>query len=335
MLSGIYSPLVYEGNDVTTVSERPGHSHRFHEANLAAEARTRWVVAITATMMVIEIVGGYLLNSMALLADGWHMSSHAVAMGISLLAYAYARRHANDTRFAFGTWKVEILGGFSSAMLLVMVAVLMLIQSGERFANPTPIYYDEAIAIAALGLVVNLVCAWLLKDDHHHHHHDHDHGPHDHNHAHGHHDVNLRSAYIHVVADAATSVLAILALFGGKYFGAAWLDPVMGVVGAILVARWAVGLLKESGRILLDAEMHAPVVQEIRDVVRDDMPEATITDLHVWRVGRGNYACILGLSSTAPLSSETVRGFLSVHEELRHITVDIASRLPELSERHG
>lgn len=310
-----------------TEVERPGHSHQFNEANLAAEARTRWVVAITATMMVIEIIGGYVLNSMALLADGWHMSSHAVAMGISLLAYAYARKHANDTRFAFGTWKVEILGGFSSAMLLVMVAVLMLIQSGERFANPTPIFYNEAIAIGALGLVVNLVCAWLLRDDHSHHHHDgHAHGHDDHghhDHAHGHHDVNLRSAYIHVVADAATSVLAIVALFGGKYFGAVWLDPVMGVVGAILVARWAIGLLRESGRILLDAEMHSPVVDEIRDVVREDLPGATITDLHVWRVGRGNYACILGLRSDTYVAPEKVRSYLSVHEELKHITVEI------------
>jgi cation diffusion facilitator family transporter len=310
-----------------TEVERPGHSHQFNEANLAAEARTRWVVAITATMMVIEIIGGYVLNSMALLADGWHMSSHAVAMGISLLAYAYARKHANDTRFAFGTWKVEILGGFSSAMLLVMVAVLMLIQSGERFANPTPIFYNEAIAIAALGLVVNLVCAWLLSDDHSHHHHDgHTHGHDDHghhDHAHGHHDVNLRSAYIHVVADAATSVLAIVALFGGKYFDAVWLDPVMGVVGAILVARWAIGLLRESGRILLDAEMHSPVVDEIRDVVREDLPGATITDLHVWRVGRGNYACILGLRSDTYVAPKKVRSYLSVHEELKHITVEI------------
>lgn len=314
---------------MTIEFERIGHSHRFNESNTAAEARTRWVVGITATMMVIEIIGGYGLNSMALLADGWHMSSHAVAMGISLLAYAYARKHATDTRFSFGTWKVEILGGFSSAMLLVMVAVLMLVQSGERFAHPSPIYYNEAIGIAVLGLVVNFVCAWLLKDDHSHHHHgDHDHGHPGHGHDHGHHDVNLRSAYIHVVADAATSVLAILALFGAKYFGAVWLDPVMGVVGAILVTRWAIGLLRESGRILLDAEMHSPVVEEIRGVVREDLPGVSITDLHVWRVGRGNYACILGLRSPSPLSPETVRKHLSVHEELGHITVEVEAVLP-------
>jgi cation diffusion facilitator family transporter len=316
------------------------HSHDFNPGNAAGERKTLIVTLITAAMMVVEIIGGYTLNSMALLADGWHMSSHALAMGLSLVAYVLARRYARDTRFAFGTWKIEILGGFSSALLLAGVAALMLFQSAERLFSPSAIHYDEAIVIAVIGLVVNLVCAWLLRDDHDHHGHSHGHSHghghgHGHQHAeshgHGHHDVNLRSAYIHVIADAATSVLAILALFGGKLYGAAWLDPLMGVVGAVLVARWAVGLMRESGRILLDAEMDAPVVEEIRDVVRDELPGARIADLHVWRVARGSYACILALHEADGNTPEDVRRKLSIHEELVHVTVEIDRHIPRVA----
>jgi cation diffusion facilitator family transporter len=300
------------------------HSHQFNHVDAKAERNTRRVVYITAAMMVVEIVGGYWLNSMALLADGWHMSSHALAMGLSVMAYALARRYARDGRFAFGTWKIEILGGYSSAMLLAVVAALMMIQSLERLFVPATIHYDEAIPIAVLGLGVNLLCAWLLKGEHGHHH-GHDHG-HAHDHAHGHHhDVNLRAAYLHVIADAATSVLAIVALVGGKLYGAAWLDPAMGIVGSILVARWAFGLLRESGKILLDAEMDQPVVEEIRDVVRGQFATAAVSDLHVWRVGRNSYACILGLVTTTPISAEDVRRQLAIHEELVHVTVEIAA----------
>ena len=304
------------------------HSHQFNHVDAKAERNTRRVVYITAAMMVVEIVGGYWLNSMALLADGWHMSSHALAMGLSVMAYALARRYARDGRFAFGTWKIEILGGYSSAMLLAVVAALMMIQSLQRLFVPATIHYDEAIPIAVLGLGVNLLCAWLLKGEHGHqhgHHHGHDHG-HAHDHAHGHHhDVNLRAAYLHVIADAATSVLAIVALVGGKLYGAAWLDPAMGIVGSILVARWAFGLLRESGKILLDAEMDQPVVEEIRDVVRGQFATAAVSDLHVWRVGRNSYACILGLVTTTPISAEDVRRQLAIHEELVHVTVEIAA----------
>ena len=235
------------------------HSHQFNEGNPLAERNTLRAVVITAVMMVVEIVGGYLLNSMALLADGWHMSSHALALGLSVGAYALARRLRDDRRFAFGTWKIEVLGGYSSALLLGVVAALMLFQSVERLFVPGVIHYNDAIAIATVGLAVNLTCAWLLRGGHHgrDHHHGHTHDPHDHAH---HHDINLRSAYLHVVADAATSVLAIGALVGGKFLGAAWLDPAMGIVGAALVANWAWGLLKQSGGILLDAEMDSPVV---------------------------------------------------------------------------
>jgi cation diffusion facilitator family transporter len=242
------------------------------------------------------------------------MSSHALALGLSVLAYGAARRFAHDTRFAFGTWKIEVLGGYTSALLLVLVAGLMLYQSVERLIAPTTIHYDQAIAIATVGLLVNLACAWLLKDGH-----SHDHETHNHHH----HDLNQRSAYLHVVADAATSVLAILALTGGKIWGASWLDPVMGIVGAGLVAVWAYGLLRDTGRVLLDAEMNAPVVDEIRDVIMDSPISAHISDLHVWRVGKGKYACIISLVTRDKVEPDYFKHQLSIHEELIHISVEV------------
>lgn len=304
------------------------HTHVFDEGNPLAERNTRWVVIITAIMMVAEIAGGWVFNSMALLADGWHMSSHALALGLSVLAYGAARRFAADARFAFGTWKIEVLAGYTSALLLVMVAGLMLYQSVERLISPSAIHYDQAIAIAFVGLLVNLVCAWLLKSDPSHSHGGH-HAPdaYEH-HSHGHHhDLNLRSAYVHVIADAATFVLAIVALIGGKVWGASWLDPVMGIVGAGLVAVWAVGLLRDSGRVLLDAEMDAPVVAEIRQVIDASPVAATISDLHVWRVGKGMYACIVSLVTTTDASPDYFKEQLQIHEELVHISVEINRRL--------
>lgn len=304
------------------------HSHVFDEGNPLAERNTRWAVLLTAVMMVAEIIGGWSYNSMALLADGWHMSSHVLALGLSVLAYAAARRFASDARFAFGTWKIEVLGGFTSAIFLLGVAGLMLYQSVERLITPTAIHYDQAIAIAGVGLLVNLACAWLLKDGHAHHH---DHGHHHHDsHAH-HHDLNLRSAYLHVLADAATSVLAILALIGGKFWGASWLDPVMGIVGAGLVSIWAYGLLRDTGRVLLDAEMDAPVVAEIRKAIDTSPIRATITDLHVWRVGKGKYACILSLAVIDDAVPDYFRQQLSNHQELVHITVEVNKRRGQVS----
>ncbi|MDD5300976.1 MAG: CDF family Co(II)/Ni(II) efflux transporter DmeF [Gallionella sp.] len=299
------------------------HSHKFDEGNPLAEKSTLRVAVLTAVMMVVEIAGGWYYNSMALLADGWHMSSHAVALGLSLLAYICARKFAHDPRFSLGTWKIEVLGGYTSAIFLVMVAGLMVFQSVERLIAPSPIHYDQAIVIAIVGLLVNLVSAWLLKDGHHHdhghHHHDHAHGHGDH----GHHDLNLRSAYLHVLADAATSVLAIIALFGGKLWGISWLDPVMGLVGAVLVSVWAYGLLRDTGRVLLDAEMNAPVVDEIREVIAASPVKARLDDLHVWRVGKDKYACILSLATDNAVSPEYFKKQLSVHEELVHISVEI------------
>ncbi len=307
--------------------ENRRHSHVFDQGNPLAERNTRWAVILTAIMMVAEISGGWLFNSMALLADGWHMSSHALALGLSVLAYGAARRFAHDQRFAFGTWKIEVLGGYTSAVFLVGVAGLMLYQSIERLLAPSPIHYDQAIAIAIAGLLVNLACAWLLKDGsgngHHHH------GDHDHHHAHhhgghdGHHDLNLRSAYLHVLADAATSILAIVALFGGKLWDAVWLDPLMGIIGAALVAIWAYGLLRDTSRVLLDAEMDAPVVAEIREVIDASPSRAEITDLHVWRVGKNKYACIVALAAQDDATPDDFRRRLGIHEELVHITVEV------------
>ena len=296
------------------------HSHKFDEGNPLAEKNTLRVAVITAVMMVIEIAGGWYYNSMALLADGWHMSSHTVALGLPLMAYIYARKFAHDPRFSLGTWKIEVLGGYTSAVFLVMVAGLMVYQSVERLIAPSQIHYDQAIAIAVVGLLVNLVSAWLLKDGHHHHQDQgHAHG----HHGHGHHDLNLRSAYLHVLADAATSVLAIIALFGGKLWGLNWLDPVMGLVGAVLVSVWAYGLLRETGRVLLDAEMNAPVVDEIREVIASSPVRVRLDDLHVWRVGKDKYACILSLATDNAVSPEYFKKQLSVHEELVHISVEI------------
>lgn len=309
--------------NTSQTSDDLAHDHIFDQGNPIAEKKTVWALALTTVMMVAEIISGYAFNSMALLADGWHMSSHSVALGLSVLAYVLARRYAHDSRFAFGTWKIEILGGYTSAILLLLVAGLMLYQSIERLIHPTAVHYDQAIAIAMIGLLVNLACAYLLKDDHHHH--DHGHG-HEHSHAHDghhHHDLNLRSAYMHVIADAATSVLAIIALFGGKLWGASWLDPAMGILGAVLVSVWAYGLIKDSSRVLLDAEMNAPVVEEIREVIAASPIPARIIDLHVWRVGKQKYACILALAVTENVKPYYFRRQLAIHEELAHITIEM------------
>ncbi len=300
------------------------HDHVFDTGNQAAERGTRLVMWITASMMVIEIVAGWQYNSMALLADGWHMSSHAVAIGLSAFAYSAARKYARDTRFAFGTWKIEVLGGFASAVFLLGVAAVMVFSSVERIISPQPIHYQEAVIVAILGLVVNLVCAVILGNAHDHHDHDHSHG-HSHDHGH-HHDLNLKSAYVHVIADAATSVLAIIALIGGWIYGWSWLDPVMGIVGAALVAKWATGLLTETGKVLLDREMDHPVVEEIREVVETipDAGDARISDLHVWRVGKGAYCCAISVVTHDPtLTPARIREQLSVHEEIVHSTIEI------------
>lgn len=304
------------------------HDHQFDTGNIAGERGTLLVMWITAGTMLVEIAAGWFYNSMALLADGFHMSSHAVAIGLSAFAYAAARRHAKDPRYAFGTWKIEVLGGFASAIFLLVVVGLMVYGSIERLVRPEPIHYQEAMLIAVLGLVVNLASARILGAAHHHDHgHGHEHGHHAHPEGHHHHhDLNLRSAYLHVIADAATSVAAIAALAGGWLFGWSWLDPVMGIVGAVVVAVWAKGLIADTSKVLLDREMDHPVVDEIRELIaeRGAQGETVIADLHVWRVGKSTYSCALSLvTHDERLNPRQVREWLSIHEEIVHSTIEI------------
>ena len=305
------------------------HTHEFDQGNPLAQKKILLATIITGVMMIAEIAGGMMFNSMALLADGWHMSSHMLALGLAYVAYRAARHYAHDARFSFGTWKIEILAGFSSAILLMGVAVLMLVGSVDRLFHPIAIHYNEAILIAGMGLGVNLLCAWLLHDDHHHHHHSHDHShTHSHNaHEHGHHqhdDLNQKAAFLHVIADAATSVLAIIALFAGKYWGWNFLDALLGILGAILVSKWSWGLMKETGRILLDSEMDQPVVAEIREVVESFGRDIELTDLHVWQVARGKFSCILAVQSArTDLTPFQIKQALSIHEEIVHASIEI------------
>lgn len=317
--------------DLDAYAQSRHHTHTFGQERPMAERNTRRAMFLTIAMMVVEIVGGWWFNSMAVLADGWHMSSHALALGLSAFAYWCARRYANDRRFAFGTWKIEILAGYTSAILLLGVAALMAVQSVERLINPGTIHYQQAIAIVGVGLAVNILCAWWLRDSHAPGHHGHDHGHqhshdqhqgHHHGHSHGH-DLNLRSAYLHVIADAATSVLAIIALVGGMYFGASWLDPIMGLVGAGLVSAWAIGLVRDAGRILLDAQMDNPVVEEIKDAIESGDVPARISDLHVWQVGQGKFACAAEVVTPSKQDAEYFRELLSIHEELVHVTIEV------------
>lgn len=310
---------------------RWAHQHHYSEGNANAERGTRIVLWITLATMLLEIGAGWWFNSMAVLADGFHMSSHALAIGLAAFAYAAARRYSTDPSFAFGTWKIEILAGYTSAIFLLGVAAAMVFSSLERLWAPQAIHYQEAMTVAVIGLVVNLVCALILGQAHDHghghehgHHHCQGHG-HDHHH-HGHDDLNLKAAYIHVITDAATSVLAIAALAGGWLYGWDWLDPACGLLGAVLVALWAKNLIIQTGRVLLDREMDHPVVAEIREVI-DQLPAAgntRLTDLHVWRVGTGSYACALSLlTHDASLTPLQIRQSLGIHEEIVHATVEI------------
>lgn len=292
------------------------HSHNFVRDFSRGERRTRIVIAITGAMMVLEITVGLLSHSMALLADGWHMSTHVTAFLITAAAYHFTRRHASDERFSFGTGKIGVLGGFASAVVLSVVALLMAGESVHRIFVPLPIHFNEAIGIACLGLVANLGCAFLLKDDHTH--------SHDHAHTHGshQHDLNLRAAYLHVLADAFTSVLAIIALTSGKFFGWSWLDPVVGIVGSAVVFSWAYSLLRDTSGILLDRTPGScDLPAEIRKAIEGD-GDSTVTDLHVWQVGAGKFAAIVSVVAHQPESCEAYRERLREHEELVHVTIE-------------
>ncbi len=314
------------------------HDHVFlgaqHERN---ERRTWFVVALTLAMMVGEIVAGSLFGSMALLADGWHMGTHAAALGIAGLAYLFARRYARNPQFTFGTGKFGELAAFSSAIILLLIAIQIAYESALRLINPVPIAYGEAVAVAALGLVVNLASAWLLADshDHHHHHghgHEHVHGhehhdddedhDHHHHHHHGHHhDNNLRAAYVHVLADAATSVLAIAALLVGMYSGWAWADAVVGVIGSAVIASWAYGLIRDAGAVLLDVNADRRLEATIR--ARLEAGGDHVTDLHLWQLGPGHRGVVVSLVSDNPLAPATYKQRLRDLTTLSHVTVEV------------
>jgi cation diffusion facilitator family transporter len=298
------------------------HSHDFSLKNDKGERRTQYVLILTAITMIVEIIAGSIYGSMALLADGWHMSTHVAAFMITIFTYRYARKHADNPAYAFGTGKVSVLGGFASAVALAVVALVMLIESMQRIIEPHNIQFNEAIAVAALGLFINIVSALLLKDDHHHHH-GHEHGDEHHHHHHEHHhDHNLRAAYMHVLADALTSLLAIVALLSGKYFGWSWLDPVMGIVGAAIITRWSYGLLKQTGPILLDESIDRAYQSAIVQAIEDDA-DNRITDIHIWRVGANHYAAIISLVTHFPRPAEYYKDLLADFHRLSHTTIEV------------
>lgn len=303
------------------------HDHDFLGANQDRNERKVWlVIALTATMMVVEIVAGHWFGSMALIADGWHMSTHAGAMLIAVLAYRYARRNLKNPNFSFGTGKVGDLAGFASAVVLVLVALLIGWESLLRLVEPVPISFEQAIMVAVIGLAVNLLSAWMLRDDHHHHGHGHDHHGQQH-HGHDHHpghgqDNNLRAAYLHVLADALTSILAIVALLLGRAYGWYWADPIMGVVGAIVISRWSLGLIRDTGSVLLDrVPRDMNLERKVRKTIENNGD--IITDLHIWQVGPGHYSVIVSIASTAPDSPSHYKAQLEGIDHLAHTTIEV------------
>ena len=296
------------------------HEHNFSGDTSSAEKRTRRVVALTGAMMLVEVVAGYFFHSMALVADGWHMGTHVAAFVIAALAYSYGRRHAKDKRFTFGTGKVGVLGAFTSAIVLSMIALLIAADSTHRLLVPQVIHFREAIVIAVVGLFVNLLSAFMLKDDPHHHH------GHDHDHSHAqdhHHDLNLRAAYVHVLADTFTALGAVVALTAGYFWGWVWLDPAMGLVGTIVILSWAYTLLRDTGSILLD---RVPVTSDLPVVIREGIEtegDSKITDMHVWQVGVNRFAAIVGIVAHNPKTPEEYRQALKIHDELVHVNIEV------------
>lgn len=300
--------------------ERWQHPHVFNTEKKTVEKRTLIVVIITFVMMIAEIFYGWLTNSMALFADGWHMGTHAFALGISLFAYILARKYAADDRFAFGAWKIEILGAYSSAIVMGIVGLFMIFTSVERIINPLSIQYNQALFVAILGLLVNVVCAIILNASERTYEHSHD-GD---DHSKHHHDLNQKAAYLHVVADAVTSVLAIIALAGAKYYNFVWLDPFIGIVGAGLILRWAALLLKDTSKILIQREMDSPIAGEIKGLMESD-GDTKVSDLHIWRVAQNKYACVVSLVAENGYSIEEYKKRLAGIHELAHSTVEIHS----------
>lgn len=292
------------------------HSHDFLPHETGNEQKIRIVLVMTIVMMVAEITGGIVFGSMSLLADGWHMGTHAAAFGISMFAYAYASKNRNNSDFSFGTGKVGVLGGFSSAIFLGAVALFMVVESTHRLFWPEEIKYNEAILVAGLGLLVNLVCAYILKDDHHH-----DHG---HDHSHHEHDHNLFAAYIHVIADALTSALAIISLLIGKYLGWSWMDALMGIVGAVVISKWALGLMKRTAPILLDASPSQDIYDSIREKI-ESVSDTHIVDLHLWRLSDQQYSAIISVMASEPKAPEFYKRRLKDLHQVKHLTIEVQS----------
>lgn len=299
------------------------HDHFFLGEHHARNERMTWIViALCGAMMIAEIVGGLWFGSMALIADGLHMSTHAGALLIAALAYTYARVHARDERFSFGTGKLGDLAAFSSALILAMISLLIGWQSVVRLWHPVPIAFTEAIPIAAGGLVVNLISAWLLRDQHHGHHAHHDDvHTHDHHHGHHHHDLNIRAAYIHVLADAAVSVVAVVGLITARQLGWLWIDPILGIVGACVIMNWSWGLVRAAGSTLLDMSPDATLGAKIRKRLENDGDQ--IADLHIWRVGPGHVAAAISLVSDQPEPPAAYKYKLSDLDELSHLTIEV------------
>ncbi|MFN1598712.1 CDF family Co(II)/Ni(II) efflux transporter DmeF [Vibrio harveyi] len=291
------------------------HSHDFVSHNQKGEKRTLYVLILTVTTMVVEIAAGTMFGSMALLADGWHMGTHAAAFCITLFAYRYAKQNAHNDRFSFGTGKVSVLGGFTSAIALGIVALMMMVESIHRLFNPESIQFNEAIMVAVIGLVVNLASMLLLQDHHHHGHDHHDHHSHDH-----HHDHNLTAAYFHVLADTLTSLLAIVALIVGKFYGWVWLDAMMGIVGAVVIGKWTLGLMKQTAPVLLDESINKSYRDEITETLT---PYAEIVDLHIWKVSGHHYSAAIALKNHSNKTLDEFKQLLSKFDKIHHLTLEV------------
>jgi len=288
------------------------HSHNFNIDHTKNERNTKYVILLTAVTMIVEIVAGTFYGSMALLADGWHMGTHVAALSISVFAYRYSRLHANDARYSFGTGKVNALAGFASGIVLVVVALLMGIESIHRLISPQIIQFNQAIIVAILGLVVNLLSLFILGGHHNHDHHDHHHKDH-----------NLRAASLHVLTDALTSLLAIIALFAGKALGWVWLDPIMGIVGAVLIIRWSYGLLKDTSGILLDRQVDKETLSEVRKLIEADA-DNQVADLHIWRIAPNHLAAIIAIVTHTPQPATHYKNLVADFDELAHVTIEIS-----------
>lgn len=313
------------------------HQHNFSSHNSQGEKRTFYVLLLTVVTMIVEIIAGTIYGSMALLADGWHMGTHAAAFGITLFAYRYAKKHAESERFSFGTGKVSVLGGYTSAIALGIVALLMLVESVHRLFNPQAIQFNEAIIVACIGLTVNVVSMFLLGDHHHDHGHEHGHNHsknHDHSHSHDHdsdhshkhgehhHDHNLRAAYMHVLADTLTSLLAIVALLFGKFYGWNWLDAAMGMIGALVIAKWTMNLMKQTSPILLDENIGDDYRQSITEALAS---YAIVTDFHMWKVSGHHYSAAITLESNSDKTVSEYKQMLAKFDKINHLTLEVHS----------